>query len=355
MITTIHNSLYNKEVTDTVLRYRGWDRLVDKSILITGATGLIGSYLTDVLLKANSEGSTSVKIYAMGRNEGKLKERFGNGDEMLVFMEQDVTQSFRLSEIEPDYIIHAASMTHPVEYALKPIETITANITGMLSLLESVKDAGKGRLLTLSSVEIYGENCGGLGSFRESDCGYIDCNTLRAGYPESKRLSEALAQAYREEWNCDFVTARLCRIYGPTMNMDDSKALSQFISCAVKKEDIILKSEGNQYYSYLYVADAVTALLDILLYGETGQAYNVADSNSDITLREAAIYLAELAGKKVIYELPRDEEKKGYSRATQAILNADKLGRIGWKPKYSIYEGLERTIGILKYSGECNG
>ena len=165
-----------------------------------------------------------------------------------------------------DYCIHLASSTHPVQYATDPIGTITANIIGTRNLLEFASSHGCKRFAFASSNEIYGENRGDTELFKEDYCGYIDCNTMRAGYPESKRCGEALCQAYIRQKNMDIVIPRLTRSYGPTLLSSDTKALTQFLHKGLAGEDIVLKSEGTQYYSYTYVADAVSGLLTVLLW-----------------------------------------------------------------------------------------
>ena len=132
------------------------------------------------------------------------------------------------------------------------------------------------------------------------------------------------------------------------MLMSDTKAISQFIKKAVSGEDIVLKSKGDQFYSYTYVADAVSGLLTILLKGEKGEAYNIADERSDITLKDLAEILAEKAGKKVVFELPDAVENAGYSKATKARLDGSRLKKLGWEAHYDIRTGLSRTVDILK-------
>jgi nucleoside-diphosphate-sugar epimerase len=132
------------------------------------------------------------------------------------------------------------------------------------------------------------------------------------------------------------------------MRMNDTKAISQFIKKGIRGEDIVLKSAGNQYYSYQYVADSVSGLLWILLCGKSGEAYNIADEKSDITLKDLAEYIASLNGRKVIFEIPDVTEAAGYSKATKARLDGSKLKALGWEPKYDIYSGIERTIKMLK-------
>lgn len=156
--------------------------------------------------------------------------------------------------------MHGASNTHPFLYSGKPIETILTNVAGTNNLLEfAVKHRCK-RFLFLSSVEVYGENRGDCEKFKEDYCGYINSNTMRAGYPESKRTGETLCQAYIKEYGLDSVILRLARCYGPGILQNDSKALSQFIHRAKEKRDIILKSEGKQEFSYVYQADVVDAM-----------------------------------------------------------------------------------------------
>ena len=170
---------------------------------------------------------------------------------------------------------------------------------------------------------------------------------MRAGYPESKRCGEALCQAYKAQKGLDVVIPRLTRSYGPTMLMTDTKAISQFIRKGIAGEDIVLKSAGTQYYSYTYVADAVSGLLHVLLKGENGEAYNIAEERSDIMLKDLAAVIAGIAGKEVIFELPDAVEAAGYSKATKARLDGSKLKELGWNAKYDIQSGMERTIKLL--------
>jgi nucleoside-diphosphate-sugar epimerase len=146
----------------------------------------------------------------------------------------------------------------------------------------------------------------------------------------------------------DIVIPRLTRSYGPTMLMSDTKAISQFIRKAIAGEDIVLKSEGMQYYSYTYVADAVAGLLYVLLKGECGEAYNISDERSDIRLKDLAQLIAQTSGKKVVFELPDEVERAGYSTATVARLDGSKLKTLGFRAKYDIKDGIERTVQILK-------
>ena len=200
----------------------------------------------------------------------------------------------------------------------------------------------------MSSVEIYGENKGDIERFDEIYNGYINCNTLRAGYPESKRTGEALCQAYGKKYNLDFVIPRLCRVYGPTMSLRDSKAIAQFIKNAANDDDIVLKSEGKQLYSYIDVFQAAYAVLFIMLNGENGNAYNISADSGEWYMRELADMAASHAGKKVVFDLPDEKEKAGFSTATKALLDNNKLKKLGWQECFECNEILDYTIEIVR-------
>ena len=327
-----------------------WNKLKDKSILISGATGLVGSFLVDVIMKRNKD-RLNCKVYALGRSADKAASRFAYcfDDDLFQFVPYDISKPLIRNDIGTvDYVLHLASNTHPLQYSTDPIGTITTNILGVYNMLSFAEEHNATRCAFASSNEIYGENRGDTEFFNEQYCGYIDSNTLRAGYPESKRCGEALCQAYIKQKGMDIVIPRLTRSYGPTMLMSDTKAISQFIKKAIAGEDIVLKSAGTQYYSYTYVADAVSGLLTVVLKGENGEAYNIADSASDIMLKDLAAIIAEKAGRKVVFELPDAVEAAGYSKATKARLDGSKLKELGWKAHYDIQSGMERTVEILK-------
>jgi nucleoside-diphosphate-sugar epimerase len=199
-----------------------------------------------------------------------------------------------------------------------------------------------------SAVEIYG-NAKGDDIFTEDYTGQLTLSTARACYTESKRLSEALCQSYIAERNVKVKIARLSRIFGPTMLMTDSKASSQFILKALSDEDIVLKSKGEQLFSYTYVADAVSGLLFILLHGEVGTPYNVACEACNVQLKTFAQYCADWAQRQVVFDLPTETEQKGFSIAMRALLDTKRLQALGWLPHYSMENAVRRTLSILSH------
>lgn len=322
------------------------EKLKGKNFLITGATGLIGVCLIDALMCYNKDGA-NITIYALGRSKEKAAKRLGDyfDDAHFHFIEQDVRQPMP-AVMHVDYIIPLASNTHPMAYSQYPVETIEINTKGVEYALQKALECNA-MVLYPSTVEVYGNSRGG-DVFTEDYTGQLNLSTSRSCYTESKRVSEALCQSYRTEKGAKVKIVRLSRIFGPTMLMNDTKASSQFIINALHGEDIVLKSEGKQFFSYTYVSDAVSAMLYVLLHGEEGLAYNISNKACDVRLRDFAQYCADWAGKSVVFDLPSEIERKGFSVAQQAILDNTRLLSLGWCPRYEMQDAINRTISILK-------
>lgn len=326
----------NLEVQDIInvatLPY-SWDKFNNKTILISGGTGFIGSFIVDVFRYRNEKYNSNVRLISLSR-------RGGCTDKTVIHLKSDITQSVSY-EGTIDYILHLASNTHPKQYGADPVGTITTNVIGCNNLLKLAVEK-KSIFLLASSVEIYGQ--GRVGPMDEQYCGYLDCNIARNGYNEAKRTCESLCQSYKQQYGIEVKIIRLARVFGADKKLD-TKAMAQFMDKAVAGEDIILKSKGNQRFSYCYIADAASGILKVLLDGTNGEAYNISDEDEGLTLGEYAEYIASLANKKVVYQIENDEAT---SRASYALLDSSKLQGLGWKPLYKIKEGLERTYEIKK-------
>lgn len=336
------NILYKEDI-QRVLSLKGIETLKGKTFLITGATGMVGMHLIDALMALGD-----VRIYAVGRNKERASERLGEyyDSPSFIFIEQDVC--YPLPDVKVDYIIPLASNTHPLAYSQYPVETMLINMKGAEYALNLAMKYDA-TVLYPSTVEVYG-NAIDEDVFTEDYTGKLNLATSRACYTESKRSAEALCQSYIAESGATVKIVRLSRLFGPTMLMSDSKASSQFIKKAIANEDIVLKSEGNQYFSYTYMTDAVNAMLYVLLNGEDGVAYNISNEMCDVRLKEFASLCAQYNGKDVVFDLPSETEKKGFSIAAKAILDNTRLKSIGWQPLYNMKDALHRTIEILKTS-----
>ncbi|MBR1504507.1 MAG: NAD-dependent epimerase/dehydratase family protein [Prevotella sp.] len=313
------------------------------NVLITGATGLIGSCLVDMLML-----HSHCHVYTMGRNAQRASLRFGDyqSEERFHLLLHDVTQPLQ-SDTDFHYIIHAASNASPNFFSQSPVEVMKANLNGLCHLVEFGLHHHLQRMVYVSSGEIYGEGDGSI--FTETSSGYIDILSPRACYPSSKRAAETLCAAYVKEYGAQIVIARPCHTYGPYFTESDNRVYAEFVRNVLNNEDIVMKSKGEPYRSWLYVIDCAAALLLLLTKGKSGEAYNVADSRSNITIRQLAEKVAQIGQRKVVFDL---KEGGNTTPITKAVFATDKLERLGWKPLFSIDEGLQNTILTMKKYGK---
>lgn len=339
---------YLDDIRAVALLQFPWEKFDNCNILVAGATGLIGSCLVDVLM-ARSQRSYSV--YAMGRNRSRMEQLFDRykTEEGFHILIGDVTKPLSIQQ-PIHYIIHAASGAAPSDFSNHPVEVMKANINGVINLMEYGIQHQMKRFLYVSSGEIYGEGDGRV--FTEDYSGYVNCNTPRSCYPSSKRAAETLCASYAAEYGIDVVIARPCHIYGPNFTETDNRVYAQFIRNILKGEDIIMKSTGEQFRSWCYVVDCVSALLFVLLKGSSGQAYNIADPTSVLTIKQLADMLADIGNCKVVMEVPSKKEIIGYNPVSKSVFSVGKLESLGWKVHGSMSEKMTEAVNFLK--GKAN-
>ncbi len=345
-----YTKLYQKDLRDAQDCVVGLDRLAHKSVLVTGACGLIGSALVDFLLSCNDSKHLGITVYAGARSRAKFEARFETMLDRrdLCYFAYDATQPIE-TELHFDSIIHAASNANPAAYVSEPVETMMANYLGVMYALEYARKTKDTRVLFVSSSEVYGRKDDPR-PYLESDYGYLDLLNPRACYPSSKRAAETLCAAYAKEYGVSTCVARPGHIYGPTATPSDNRASSQFPKDVIAGHDIVMKSAGTQIRSYCYVVDCVSAIVTVLLCGADGEAYNISNKNSVCNIREMAQAFATAGNRKLVFENASDLEKAGYNLMDNSSLNAEKLEGLGWRALFDMDTGALHTLQILSAS-----
>lgn len=345
----IHHDYYKSDLDSSIHVLPDLTTLRGKSVLLTGASGMLCSCLVDMLMRINTCLGLDITVYALARNMDKLRRRFASylQDALFHVVEQDISKEFAF-DFHVDYIIHGASNADPVAMSRYPVDTIEANFTGMSHLLRYGRGCGVQRFLYVSSGEMYGQPDASGADFVETYSGYVDYANPRSCYPSGKRAAEALCQANISQYGTDIVIVRPCHLFGPTMTETDSRAVSQFLRGAADHQDIVLKSAGVLERSHCYVVDAASAVLFVLLKGRTGEAYNIADRQYQMTIREFAKATADAAGQNVVMDIPDEVERKGYSTVSRSVLDSSKLETLGWHAITDEISAIEKTVRILR-------
>lgn len=325
------------------------DFLKNKSIMVTGASGLIGSYIVDVIMKANEINNNNTMVYAMVRNLENSKIRFekyiNNG--LFNIINHDVAKELKIN-IPCNFIIHAASNANPKAFDEDPIGTIKANVNGTLNLLEYSRKYEVEKLVYISSSEIYGEPLNKDSIYKEDSMGVVNNINPRACYTESKRMAENICINYLKQYDVKSCIARVCFAYGPTFTKADNRVIPQFIRLGLNNEDIVLKSTGELTRSYAYIYDVVSGILKILSDGKEGEVYNISNKNSNVSIRMIAETVAKYTNVNLKFDLPEVDKNKGYAPFSRSLLDSSKLEGIGWEPRYDINMGIKSIIDILQ-------
>ncbi len=324
--------IFNEDLSNVLkVDYIDWEILEGKTILITGATGLIGTSLIKSLDYVNERRKLGIKILALVRDEIRAKERFVDILEhsSLKLAVGSVEQLPAIDD-DIDYIIHGASQTASKEFVKHAVETINTSVLGTSNLLKLAKDKAVKGFVYLSSMEVYGYPVRGH-KVTEEEIGAMSPLDLRNSYPLSKMMSESMCCAYAGEYGVPAMICRLTQTFGPGVNYDDTRIFAYFGRCVKEKKNIVLKTKGETERCYLYTMDAVTAILTIMLKGEPGRAYNAADESTYCSIAEMAKRVAVDGGISVEYDI-QAEKANGFPQTLYMNLDTGALKKLGWKP-----------------------
>lgn len=309
----------------------------NQTVFITGATGLIGNAAIKMFMDMNEMYQINVHVVAMARNLGKVKACFKPYMDHAWFSYYigDVNQPIDYDG-EIDYIIHGAGVTggskKHIEY---PVRTIQTAYIGTTHLLELGREKCVKGFVYLSSLEVYGKMDMADVRIKEQDQGYLDCTNIRSSYSESKRMCECLCASYASQYEVPVRIARLTATFGPGVQYEDGRVFAQFARSIINKENIVLKSTGETVRNYCDVRDAVSGIMTLLVGGVSGEAYNIANESTGISIKEMAklfVTLYQETGAKVIFDLAEDITKLGYNQTVKVQLNSKKLQQLGWQP-----------------------
>lgn len=324
-----------------------WEKLKGKTVLITGASGMIGSYMMYALAELNDTMQYGIHIIAMLRNVNKLPAELREREDVEISV-QDVTNKITI-EGNVDYIVHAASPASPLIMQNQPVETIAANTLGTFNTLALAKEKNAEGYMFISSREIYGQPHEGQEFFYEDTYGFVDQLNPRSCYSEGKKAAETMCVCFREEYGLNTKIARLAHTYGPGMSIYDGRVQADFLKNVYHHEDIVLKSEGTAIRTYTYIGDAVEALFRILLNSDD-MVYNIGNEDSKVSIRQLAEIMVDIYPErnlKLVFDIP-EGGTKGTAPYTLGILHSGKLRGIGWVPKFSVKEGFKRTLEYLE-------
>lgn len=328
----MNKSIFEEDIKNIINDF-GMSVFDGKTILVTGATGLIGKLCVKSLLNSGY----NTQVIALVRDEEKAKNIFGES-KRLTYLVQDINQRINTTR-RVDYIIHAASTTSSKDFVEKPVETIYTAINGSRNVLEFAKNKRLKGMVYLSSLEIYGVN--EKENIKEEDYGYIDILNPRSSYSESKKMVETMCISYGTEYGVPVKIARLAQTFGAGVSISDNRVFAQFAKAIINKENIVLHTKGETKRNYCYTTDAVRGIFTILTKGENNNAYNVANENSYYSISEMA-HLLENEYTKVEYKI--DEVNRGYNPTVKIALNTQKLNALGWEAKVNLKEMFERLI-----------
>ncbi len=326
-----------------------WEQLDGRTVLISGAGGLVPAYLVHVLMSLQQAPTNlSCRVIGLVRNRARASQRLGRwlDHPQLTLLEQDIREPLA-EDIRADMMIHAASPASPKLFGTDPAGTLVANVLGTWHLLERARVTGVSRFLFVSSGEVYGQVAPEQIPTGELDYGWLDPASVRSCYAESKRLAETMCVSWQSQHGIPTVIARPFHTYGPGLDFADGRIFADFVGAVVERRELVLHSDGSAQRAFCYLTDAIHGLFTVLLKGAAGQAYNVGNEAGELSIRKLAELLQSLYPDRVpgirCQERPAHE---GYlpSPILRNCPATGKLRALGWQPTTCPAVGFRRTV-----------
>lgn len=346
-MTNLRNAIVASDLLAITTQYSlPWQRLKDQKVLITGASGFLAAYMVETLLFLNETQGLNIQIFALVRSRLRFERRFAHALDRqdLICIEQDISDPLTF-DLQPDYIIHAASQASPKYYSIDPVGTLSANTLGTAALLKLAALSKSKGFLFFSSGEVYGET--DIVPTSEKDFGFIDPTSVRACYAESKRMGENMCVSWHHQTGVPATIVRPFHTYGPHMLLDDGRVYADFVANILSNQPITLKSDGTARRAFCYASDAVAGFWTVLLSGVHGQVYNVGNPAEEISIGALADMLVGLyPEKKLSVQFAARENDSAYlvSPIVRNCPDITKIEKLGWFPRTTVREGFKKTI-----------
>lgn len=343
----MYNRVIQEDLEDIISRPLPWESLSNKTVLITGAAGLLPAYMVETILYLNHRKGYNTKVLALVRNLDNARKRFDHHQDnpFLHLVQHDICLPYKTDE-PIHYIIHAASQAQPKQFGIDPVGTILPNVVGTNHLLSLAFEKNVDSFLFFSTFGVYGYIPPEQYPLSENNFGSMDPMVVNHCYLESKRMGENLCASWLYQYGVPVKVVRPLIVYGPGLKSDDGRSFADFITKIVRGQDIELYSSGLAKRSYCYIADATAGFYTVLLKGQEGEAYNVGDTN-EISVFDLAHYLTDTVFADRGLKVVRKEDPNPASLRVQfdrSAADVSKLKALGWDVHFSLEDGFRRSV-----------